>query len=113
MALHSAATPSAEQGTGAFPSLLVVQGNDTRTLILDHSPFTVGRKVEKDLVISDPRASRDHALILSENGEFFVVDQSSKHGTFVNGERVQRVKLQPNDRVEFGARDTVYVVFQP
>ncbi|HKW27187.1 MAG TPA: SpoIIE family protein phosphatase [Terriglobales bacterium] len=113
MALHSAATPAAEPGTGAFPTLLVVQGNDTRTILLDHSPFTVGRKVDKDLVIADPRASRDHAVILSENGEFSVVDQGSKHGTYVNGERVQRVNLKPNDRVEFGARDAVYVVFQP
>ncbi|HKT70344.1 MAG TPA: FHA domain-containing protein, partial [Terriglobales bacterium] len=113
MALHSAATPAVEPGTGAFPTLLVVQGNDTRTIILDHSPFTVGRKVDKDLVIADPRASREHAVILSENGEFSVVDQGSKHGTYVNGERVQRVKLKPNDRIEFGARDAVYVVFQP
>jgi serine phosphatase RsbU (regulator of sigma subunit) len=113
MALHSAATPAVEPGTGAFPTLLVVQGNDSRTLLLDHSPFTVGRKVDKDLVIADPRASRDHAVIISESGEFFVVDQASKHGTYVNGERVQRVKLQPNDRIEFGARDAGYVVFQP
>ncbi|MGE5726202.1 MAG: SpoIIE family protein phosphatase [Acidobacteriota bacterium] len=113
MALHSAATPAAEPGTGAFPTLVLVQGNDSRTLILDHSPFTVGRKVDKDLVIADPRASRDHAVILSESGEFSVVDQGSKHGTYVNGERVQRVKLKPNDRIEFGARDTVYAIFQP
>ena len=28
--------------------------------------------MEKDLVIADPRVSRDHALIVSENGKFFV-----------------------------------------
>ena len=93
--------------------MVYVQGNDQRSIALDHTPFTVGRKVDKDLVIADPRASRDHAVILSESGEFSVVDQGSKHGTYVNGERVQRVKLKPNDRVEFGARDSVYVVFQP
>ena len=113
MALHSAATPAPEPGTGAFPTLLVVQGNETRTVILDHSPFTIGRKVDKDLVVADPRVSRDHAVIVSESGVFFLVDQASKHGTYVNGERVQRVKLQPNDRLEFGARDAAYVVFQP
>lgn len=113
MALHSAATPAVEPGTGAFPTLLVVIGNDSRTLVLDHSPFTIGRKVDKDLVVADPRASRDHAVIISESGEFFLVDQASKHGTYVNGERVQRVKLQPNDRIEFGARDAGYVIFQP
>jgi sigma-B regulation protein RsbU (phosphoserine phosphatase) len=93
--------------------LILVQGNDQRTINLDHSPYTVGRKVDKDLVIADPRVSRDHALIVSENGGFYVVDQGSKHGTFVNGERVQRQKLERNDRLEFGVRDVAYVIFHP
>jgi serine phosphatase RsbU (regulator of sigma subunit) len=100
-------------GSGVFPSLIFVQGNDQRTLYLDHTPFTIGRKMEKDLAIADPRVSRDHALIVSENGKFFVEDQGSKHGTFVNGERVQRKALERNDRLEFGARDTIYAVFHP
>jgi serine phosphatase RsbU (regulator of sigma subunit) len=98
-------------GSGVFPSLTYVHGNEQRTLFLDHTPFTIGRKMEKDLAIADPRVSRDHALIVSESGKFFVEDQGSKHGTFVNGERVQRKQLERNDRVEFGARDTIYVVF--
>jgi phosphoserine phosphatase RsbU/P len=100
-------------GSGVFPSLIFVQGNEQRTLYLDHTPFTIGRKMEKDLAIPDPRVSRDHALIISENGKFYVEDQGSKHGTFVNGERVQRKALERNDRLEFGARDTIYVVFHP
>ena len=100
-------------GSGVFPSLIFVQGNEQRTFYLDHTPFTIGRKMEKDLAIADPRVSRDHALIVSENGKFFVEDQNSKHGTFVNGERVQRKFLERNDRLEFGARDTIYAVFHP
>src|SRR5712675_1588896 len=100
-------------GSGVFPSLIFVQGTEQRSLYLDHSPFTVGRKMDKDLVIADPRVSRDHALIVSENGQFFVVDQGSKHGTFVNGERVDRRKLVRNDRLEFGARDIAYLIFHP
>src|SRR5579883_1181817 len=108
--VSSAGRPSA---SGIFPLLIVVQGNDQRTLTLDHTPFTVGRKVDKDLVIADPRVSRDHALIIAESGQFFVEDQGSKHGTFVNGERVQRKQLERNDRLEFGVRDVSYVVFNP
>ena len=51
--------------------------------------------------------------IISENGEFFVLDNGSKHGTFVNGEKVDRHKLQRNDRLEFGARDVAYLIFHP
>ena len=96
-----------------FPIAIFVQGNDQQTLSLNHTPFTVGRKVDRDLVIADPRVSREHATIVSENGEFFVVDLNSKHGTFVNGEKVDRHKLQRNDRVEFGARDIAYLIFHP
>ena len=112
----SSSVPASDSGTsssGLFPTLIFVQGNEQRTINLDHSPYSVGRKVDKDLVIADPRVSRDHALIVSENGGFYVVDQGSKHGTFVNGERVQRHKLERNDRLEFGVRDVAYVIFHP
>jgi serine phosphatase RsbU (regulator of sigma subunit) len=115
MAFSSSGSGSDSGGSssGLFPSLIFVQGNEQRTINLDHSPYSVGRKVDKDLVIADPRVSRDHALIVSENGTFFLVDQGSKHGTFVNGERVQRQKLERNDRLEFGVRDVAYVIFHP
>ena len=113
MAFQPITGPVSSPGSGIFPTLVFVQGNDQRTINLDHTPFTVGRKVDKDLVIADPRVSRDHALITSEDGQFCVVDQGSKHGTFVNGERVQRKTLERNDRVEFGVRDVSYVIFHP
>ena len=100
-------------GSGVFPALVFVQGNEQRNIVLNRTPFSVGRKVDKDLVIADPRVSRDHAQIVLEEGNFFLVDQGSKHGTFVNGERIQRQKLERNDRLEFGARDSAYVIFNP
>lgn len=113
MAFQSTIITPPEPSSGVFPTLIFVQGNEQRIINLDHSPFSVGRKVDKDLVIADPRVSRDHALIVSENGQFAVVDQGSKHGTFVNGERVQRKTLERNDRLEFGVREVTYVIFNP
>jgi phosphoserine phosphatase RsbU/P len=100
-------------GSGMFPVLKLVQGSEQKDLVMDRTPFTVGRKVDKDLVIADPRVSRDHAQIMKEGQEFFLVDLGSKHGTFVNGERVQRQKLERGDRLEFGARDSAYLLFNP
>src|ERR1700674_5688847 len=100
-------------GSGVFPALVLVQGNEQKKIVLNRTPFSVGRKVDKDLVIADPRVSRDHALIVLEEAGFFLVDQGSKHGTFVNGERIQRQKLERNDRLEFGARDSTYAIFNP
>src|ERR1700722_2000963 len=100
-------------GSGVFPALVLVQGNEQKNIVLNRTPFSVGRKVDKDLVIADPRVSRDHALIVLEAEGFFLIDQGSKHGTFVNGERVQRQRLERNDRLEFGARDSTYAIFNP
>ena len=100
-------------GSGVFPALVFVQGSEQKNIVLNRTPFTVGRKVDKDLVIADPRVSRDHAQITQEGQDFFLVDLGSKHGTFVNGERIQRQKLDRGDRLEFGARDSAYILFNP
>jgi phosphoserine phosphatase RsbU/P len=99
--------------SGVFPALVFVQGSEQKNIVLNRTPFTVGRKVDKDLVIADPRVSRDHAQIMQEGQDFFLLDLGSKHGTFVNGERIQRQKLERGDRLEFGARDSAYVLFNP
>src|SRR3984885_14753228 len=99
------ATSHHSSGSGVFPALVFVQGNDQKSIVLNRTPFSVGRKVDKDLVIADPRVSRDHAQIVLEGENFYLIDQGSKHGTFVNGERIQRQKLERNDRLEFGARE--------
>jgi phosphoserine phosphatase RsbU/P len=93
--------------------LVVVEGADRRTVMLDHYPFTIGRKTDRDLVMADPRVSREHAQFIRENDGTYVLDQGSRHGTFVNGVRVERQKLARNDRVEFGAQGSAYVLFSP
>ena len=114
MALNTIGPPSHHgSSSGVFPALVFVQGSEQKNIVLNRTPFTVGRKVDKDLVIADPRVSRDHAQIVQEGVEFFLQDLGSKHGTFVNGERIQRQKLERGDRLEFGARDSAYVLFNP
>ena len=113
MALNTISQSSHSSGSGVFPALVFVQGSEQKNIVLNRTPFTVGRKVDKDLVIADPRVSRDHAQIMQEGQEFFLVDLGSKHGTFVNGERIQRQKLERGDRLEFGARDSAYLLFNP
>src|SRR6201993_1581483 len=113
MALNTISSQSHSATSGIFPALVFVQGAEQKNIVLNRTPFTVGRKVDKDLVIADPRVSRDHAQIMQEGHEFFIEDLGSKHGTFVNGERIQRQKLERGDRLEFGARDSAYILFNP
>jgi phosphoserine phosphatase RsbU/P len=113
MTLNTISQSHHSSGSGVFPALVFVQGSEQKNIVLNRTPFTVGRKVDKDLVIADPRVSRDHAQIMQQGQEFFIEDLGSKHGTFVNGERIQRQKLERGDRLEFGARDSAYILFNP
>ncbi len=100
-------------GSPASLSAVFVQGTERRSLALSHSPFTVGRRTDQDLVISDSRVSREHAVITAEPDGYYVVDRESKLGTYVNGERVTRRQLHSNDRIEFGVRGGAHLVFDP
>src|SRR5579872_2765059 len=81
------------------PVLLRVEGDKQQSIPLVSFPFTVGRRAEKNLVITDPMASRDHAEIVQMGGEYYLLDLASKHGTYVNGTPVKRHKLLNNDRI--------------
>ncbi|QNI34467.1 SpoIIE family protein phosphatase [Alloacidobacterium dinghuense] len=81
----------------------VLDSSHRTTGILDHSPFTVGRLPDRDLILEDVHVSRRHAEISYEDGAFHVTDTESRHGTFVNGVRVQRQRLSPEDTVHFGS----------
>src|SRR5438067_2039674 len=106
-------SPSPSSSTGALPVLIFMEEGEERTLPVSRTPFTIGRKTDRDLIISDPRVSREHAQLVLEGNDFFLIDLSSKHGTFVNGERIDRRKLQRNDRLDFGAQDAGYAIFNP
>ena len=94
------------------PVLLFVQGTEQRRIVIDHTPFSIGRKTDRDLPIPDSRVSREHALIVAEDGRYFIVDQGGRSGVYVNRLRRERHQLEPNDRCDFGLED-FYLVFNP
>ncbi len=87
-------------------SWVLVDGASRRTGAITHSPFTVGRLPENDLVLSHPWVSRQHAEVLIEDGNCYIVDRGSRHGTFVNGKlATPRQRIGAEDKVQFGALD--------
>ncbi|MGP8245230.1 MAG: SpoIIE family protein phosphatase [Bryobacteraceae bacterium] len=93
-------------------SLTVTDPNGHRIRVaLDPLPFHIGRHADNQLILRDSRVSRSHARIEVELGEYVLHDCGSRHGTFVNGARVERHVLRPADRIEFGARDSYQAVF--
>ena len=94
------------------PCLIVVDPNGRRTRVeIRPIPFKIGRQPDNDLILRDTRASRRHAQILFEGGQYVIEDADSRHGTFVNGQRAQRQALRPSDRIEFGVPDSYQLIF--
>lgn len=64
----------------------------------------IGRhRVSSNTVVSSPDVSRDHATI-SWGGEFWLLQDNSSNGTFVNGAKISRgnqLRLTKGEKVNF------------
>lgn len=83
--------------------LLLVDGSSQQETVINHSPFTIGRLPDKDIVLPYSYISRSHAEILYDQNQFHLVDCGSRSGCYVNGKRVDRQALSPNDVIHIGS----------
>ena len=83
-------------------TLVIEAGGQQRRVAVQQYPFTLGRAQDCDAVIPDFRVSRIHARLLVEDGQHFIVDAGSRHGTFVNGQRCERSPLKHKDEITLG-----------
>src|SRR4029453_9548967 len=72
------------------------------TIELQGSLVVLGRDPGCDLVISDPKCSRRHAVIEAVGQGLTIRDTGSANGIYVNGKRVERSSLEPDDFVRVG-----------
>ena len=78
----------------------------------DGDVFTVGRAEDCDLSYDEMGVSWTHAEIRFRDGAFWVVDQGSTNGTYVNDERASNAKLKSGDSIRFGKKGpTVKITF--
>ena len=83
-----------------------------REIEISRTPFTLGRQGDNDLVLLDSRISRRHARIVRDNDGYLLEDAGSRHGTFVNGERVAAShRLKPGDQISLGVTDSYAMAF--
>jgi RsiW-degrading membrane proteinase PrsW (M82 family) len=70
----------------------------------DRSHLTIGRAEESAVRLDEPVVSARHAIIVADGDDFYLLDQRSTNGTFLNGTRVEQAKLQDGDVIELGAQ---------
>jgi serine phosphatase RsbU (regulator of sigma subunit) len=85
------------------PKLVVEEpSGDRREVEVKPLPFHVGRQATNELPLRDSRISRQHARIVESDGKFVLEDMGSKHGTFVNAEKITKRELRTGDVIDFG-----------
>jgi len=82
-----------------------------RDVAISAFPFRIGRQAGNELTIRDSRVSRQQAQIVDVNGALILEDMGSSHGTFVNGTKIVRHELKPNDQIDFGIPDSYRVIY--
>lgn len=88
------------EGGAAAGSLVLPTGQ--RFTLGEHT-VTVGRRPESNIVLGDPKVSRNHAEIRPQGDGYIVVDLGSTNGTTVNGVRIGERQLRDGDEIRFGS----------
>jgi two-component system cell cycle response regulator len=74
-----------------------------KRFVLDKSPTRVGRGADSQIVLEGDSVSRRHAHLERRAGAWYVVDDGSTNGTYVNEEQISREQLLNNgDRIKIG-----------
>lgn len=76
-------------------AFLIVEG--VKVFPLTQTVINIGRRLDNQLIIDDPRVSRNHAQLRAIKGRYVVFDLNSTGGTFVNGQRASQSVLYPGD----------------
>jgi FHA domain/zinc-ribbon domain len=69
---------------------------------------TVGRSPDCGIFLDDVTVSRKHAILRERDGQFFIEDQGSLNGTFVNRKRVESAQLDDGDELQVGKYRLTY-----
>lgn len=96
MALPSTGGPAAPTEA---PTLTLFDGY--RRMPISEAVVSIGRSLDNDIILDDPRVSRKHAQLRRRFGQYILYDLNSTGGTTVNGQAVREAALQPGDTLTF------------
>jgi hypothetical protein len=100
------AAEAEELGLAHEPRALLSVGGKRHELSSER--VLLGRSRDCDIPLEDPNVSRRHAEVVLEDGAWWVADLGSTNGIEVNGERVDRARLEVGDRIVLGRTEIVF-----
>jgi pSer/pThr/pTyr-binding forkhead associated (FHA) protein len=87
-------------------AFLIVDG--VKEFPLRKPVVNVGRRLDNDLVIDDPRVSRHHAQLRAIKSRYVLFDLNSSGGTFINGQRTSQTVLYPGDVISLAGVSLIF-----
>ena len=85
------------------PALVVRSGGGrTGEMFPLDGETTIGRSPDCGIFLDDVTVSRKHAVLVERDNGFFIEDQGSLNGTFVNRKRVESALLDDGDELQVG-----------
>ncbi len=69
---------------------------------IDQVVIGIGRGSDNNVVLDDLLVSRHHAVLRRSGNQWELVDSNSANGTYVNGHRINRAIIGPDDMVGIG-----------
>ncbi|MFH1184206.1 MAG: FhaA domain-containing protein [Chloroflexota bacterium] len=87
-------------------AFLIVDG--VKEFPLTRAVVNIGRRLDNELVVDDPRVSRHHAQLRAIKSRYVVFDLNSSGGTFINGQRTSQTVLYPGDVISLAGVSLIY-----
>ena len=100
----------------ALAQLAVLRGPDEgkKWLLRPSDYYDIGRSSQNRVTLRDKTVSKRHALLECLDGLWFVQDLGSRHGTWVNDEKItERRALFHKDVIRVGKSYLVYGTVDP
>ncbi len=95
---------TAQDSAEPIPELRVsiIRGEALKNQSEYSESFTIGRDETCGIQFDEEIVSRFHARVLAENGKWWIEDSDSTNGTYLNNQKISRIELTPDLKIEFG-----------
>ena len=82
--------------------LAIMDGDEVVVIRLADGQMRVGRSTAADVMLEHLSVSRRHAVVAQRGEQTVILDDRSRNGVWVNGERVREAELHHNDEILLG-----------
>jgi Protein of unknown function (DUF3662)/FHA domain len=80
---------------------------------LDRDVASLGRGLDNDVVVEDPRVSRHHARLQRGPRGWELADLASTNGTFINGKQIRQRVISSGDTISLGGLELRFYMDAP